>query len=233
MGRRVVRRNLRRLISCFPVILILFCNQWEFFSVYLFTLSLKNWIRSKTRETNRKKNTILLFGLKSPPSRSCFDIQFSLPYLTAWIIPFFFYSTFPVVKFPIRKSILADVQTSWASNVFHPKRISRKPGLVSTSGRNLSGETRTLIDDVEVISFVSLLDDGLPWKEIDWKHGVENVWAFVLVQVREQDVLRYGFGQGRHCLVVLRHDLKRTEKGIMFPMTWHGIRQLPLRLIPR
>lgn len=69
------------------------------------------------------------------------------------------------------------------------------------------------IDDVEVVSFVTLLDDGFSWKAVDRKHGVEDVRTFVFVQMREQDILGDRFRQGGHRLVVLRHHLRtETEK---------------------
>ena len=42
-----------------------------------------------------------------------------------------------------------------------------------------------LVDDVEVVSLVSLLDHGLPANVDDREHGVKNVTALILVQMRE------------------------------------------------
>ena len=51
------------------------------------------------------------------------------------------------------------------------------------------------VDDVEVVSLVSLLDDDLPGDGVDREHGVEDVGALVLVQVGEEHVLGDGLGQ--------------------------------------
>ena len=47
-----------------------------------------------------------------------------------------------------------------------------------------------LINDVEIVSFVALFDHRLPANVDDRKHGVEDVTALVLIQVREEHVFR-------------------------------------------
>ena len=61
----------------------------------------------------------------------------------------------------------------------------------------------SLVDDVEVVSLVSLLDHRLPANVDDRKHGVENVASLVLVQVREQNVFGDRLG-GREGMKGLR-----------------------------
>merc|ERR1719397_2032918 len=47
-----------------------------------------------------------------------------------------------------------------------------------------------LVQNVEVISFVSLLDDHLALLRLGWKHRIEDVAALPVIQMRKEDILR-------------------------------------------
>ena len=55
---------------------------------------------------------------------------------------------------------------------------------------------------------ITLLDDDVSCLMVDWKHGVENVCLFCVVQMRKENVLGNGFGQRSHCGGVFRNNLR-------------------------
>jgi hypothetical protein len=66
----------------------------------------------------------------------------------------------------------------------------------------------TNIDDVEKVTLITLLDDGLAGQTTEREHGVEYVGPFVFIEMGEQDIFADRFCEGRHRFVVFWHHLK-------------------------
>ena len=67
------------------------------------------------------------------------------------------------------------------------------------------------VNDVKVISFVTLLNNDLSGNGRYGKHGIEDVWSLVLVQMWKKDVFGNCLRQWGHGLVVFWDHLKKIR----------------------
>lgn len=65
-----------------------------------------------------------------------------------------------------------------------------------------------LLNNVKVVSLISLLNDTLSCLVNNREHGIKNVRPLAGVQVRKEDALFNRLGQLSHRLVILRDNLK-------------------------
>lgn len=75
---------------------------------------------------------------------------------------------------------------------------------------------KNLINDVKVVSFVSLSDDDLSGNARVGKHSVKNIRSFIFVQMAEEDILGNCLGQRGHGFVVLGDDFLDVGGSILF-----------------
>lgn len=68
------------------------------------------------------------------------------------------------------------------------------------------------VENVEVVSVVTLFDDGLVRLRLDGEHGVEYVLFFSFVQMAEQNVLLDGLRQGGSSFLIFWDILQETNQ---------------------
>lgn len=71
----------------------------------------------------------------------------------------------------------------------------------------------SMIDDIEIVSFTALLDNFFALQAIHWKHRIEYVGSFVLIQMREKHIFCDCFRECGHGFVIFRYDLQHTNNG--------------------